>query len=153
MSNPDLMNALIHIKNVSEKMTESQEKALQKLMEQTEKKIDLKINAACKKLSENAIAEIKERLDLVNDSEKLHQDIKDLKRITEDLIDRQTILTEVAYLGRQRLSASDQSKLNADLIRSMDFRPDWFKKRNNMSLNELFNMYHNGNIEDVNESK
>ena len=153
MSNPDLMNALIHIKNVSEKMTESQEKALQKLIEQTEKKIDLKINAACKKLSENAIAEIKERLDIVNDSESLHQDIKDLKRITEDLIDRQTILTEVAYLGRQRLSASEQSKLNADLIRSMDFRSDWFKKRNNMSLNELFNMYHNGNIEDVNESK
>ena len=149
MNKEDLAIALSHIKLVSEKLMETQEKAIKSLMERTEKKIDAKITAACKRLTDNTIEEIKERLQLVNESERLHKDIKDLKRITEDLIDRHTIMTEVAYLGRQRLDASAQADLNAELIKSMDYKPDWFKKRNNMSLNELFNVYKNGVNPDI----
>ena len=149
MNKEDLAIALSHIKLVSEKLMETQEKAIKSLMERTEKKIDAKITAACKRLTDNTIEEIKERLQLVNESERLHKDIKDLKRITEDLIDRHTIMTEVAYLGRQRLDTSAQADLNAELIKSMDYKPDWFKKRNNMSLNELFNVYKNGVNPDI----
>ena len=149
MNKEDLAIALSHIKLVSEKLMETQDKAIKSLMERTEKKIDAKITAACKRLTDNTIEEIKERLQLVNESERLHKDIKDLKRITEDLIDRHTIMTEVAYLGRQRLDASAQADLNAELIKSMDYKPDWFKKRNNMSLNELFNVYKNGVNPDI----
>ena len=59
------------------------------------------------------------------------------------------MLTEIAYLGRQRLDATGQAKLNAELIKSMDYKPDWFKRRNNMSLNDLFNLYKNGTNPDV----
>ena len=149
MNKEDLAIALSHIKLVSEKLMETQDKAIKALIEQTEKKIDAKINAACKRLTENTIEEIKDRFQLVNESERLHKDIKDLKRITEDLIDRHTMLTEIAYLGRQRLDVTGQAKLNAELIKSMDYKPDWFKRRNNMSLNDLFNLYKNGANQDV----
>ena len=149
MNKEDLAIALSHIKLVSEKLMETQDKAIKALIERTEKKIDAKINAACKRLTENTIEEIKERFQLVNESERLHKDIKDLKRITEDLIDKHTMLTEIAYLGRQRLDVTGQAKLNAELIKSMDYKPDWFKRRNNMSLNDLFNLYKNGVNPDV----
>ena len=149
MNKEDLAIALSHIKLVSEKLMETQDKAIKALIERTEKKIDAKITAACKRLTENTIEEIKERLQLVNESERLHKDIKDLKRITEDLIDKHTMLTEIAYLGRQRLDPTGQAKLNAELIKSMDYKPDWFKRRNNMSLNDLFNLYKNGVNPDV----
>ena len=149
MNKEDLAIALSHIKLVSEKLMETQDKAIKALMERTEKKINSKIDAACKRLTENTIEEIKERLQLVNESERLHKDIKDLKRITEDLIDKHTMLTEIAYLGRQRLDVTGQAKLNAELIKSMDYKPDWFKRRNNMSLNDLFNLYKNGANQDV----
>ena len=149
MNKEDLAIALSHIKLVSEKLMETQDKAIKALIERTEKKIDAKINAACKRLTENTIEEIKDRFQLVNESERLHKDIRDLKKITEDLIDKHTMLTEIAYLGRQRLDAIGQAKLNAELIKSMDYKPDWFKRRNNMSLNDLFNLYKNGVNPDV----
>lgn len=149
MNKEDLSVALTHIKLVSEKLMETQDKAIKALIERTEKKIDAKINAACKRLTDNTIAEIKDRLQLVNESERLHKDIKDLKRITEDLIDKHTMLTEIAYLGRQRLDFTGQAQLNAELIKSMDYKPDWFKRRNNMSLNDLFEMYKNGVNPDI----
>lgn len=149
MNKEDLAIALSHIKLVSEKLMETQDKAIKALIERTEKKIDTKINAACKRLTENTIEEIKDRFQLVNESERLHKDIKDLKRITEDLIDKHTMLTEIAYLGRQRLDVTGQANLNAELIKSMDYKPDWFKRRNNMSLNELFNVYKNGVNPDI----
>ena len=149
MSKEELSGALAHIKLVSEKLAETQEKAIKLLMEKTEKKIDAKITAACKRLADNTIAEIKERLQLVNESERLHKDIRELKKITEDLIERHTFMTEVAYMGRQNLDLAGQAKLNAEVIKSMSYKPDWFKKRNNMSLQELFDMYKNGVNPDI----
>lgn len=149
MNVDEMSFALQKIKEVSERLTVTQEKSITRLNEKTEKKIDTKINEACKRLTEKTIAEIKERLEMVNDVEKVSSDIKQLKRITEDLIDRHTILTEVAYLARQRLDYTGQAKVNAELIKSMDFGADWFKRRNDMSLNNLLEMYKNGVEQDV----
>jgi hypothetical protein len=132
------------IKDVSDLLTTAQTNAVRRLTEKTEKKLETKINEACKRLSDKTIAEIKERLEMVNNIEQVSSEIKDIKRITEDLIERHTMLTEVAYLARQRLDANGQAKVNAELIKSMDFSADWFKRRNELSLNRLFEMYKNG---------
>lgn len=144
MNKEELSLAMEKIKDVSDRLTANQTKAIERLVEKTDKRIETKINDACKRLTERTISEIKERLEIVNNSEKVAEDIKNLKRLTEDLIDRHTILTEVAYMARQRLDEKGQAKVNAELIKSMDFSPDWFRRRNDLSLNKLFQMYHNG---------
>jgi hypothetical protein len=144
MDSEELSLAMQKIKDVSDRLTLTQTKAITRLTEKTEKKIETKINDACKRLTEKTVAEIKERLEIVSNTEKVSEDIKNLKRVTEDLIDRHTILTEVAYMARQRMDEIGQAKVNAELIKSMDFSADWFKKRNELSLNKLFEMYKNG---------
>jgi hypothetical protein len=144
MNKEELSLAMEKIKDVSDRLTANQTKAIERLVEKTDKRIESKINDACKRLTERTISEIKERLEIVNNSEKVAEDIKNLKRLTEDLIDRHTILTEVAYMARQRLDEKGQAQVNAELIKSMDFSPDWFRRRNDLSLNKLFQMYHNG---------
>lgn len=144
MDSEELSLAMQKIKDVSDRLTTAQTNAVRRLTEKTEKKLETKINEACKRLSDKTIAEIKERLEMVNNIEQVSSEIKDIKRITEDLIERHTMLTEVAYLARQRLDANGQAKVNSELIKSMDFSADWFKKRNELSLNRLFEMYKNG---------
>jgi hypothetical protein len=144
MDKEELSIAMQKIKDVSDRLTANQNKSIERLIEKSDKKIETKINDACKRLTEKTIAEIKDRLEIVSNSEKVAEDIRHLKRVTEDLIDRHTILTEVAYMARQRLDAVGQARVNAELIKSMDFNADWFRKRNDLSLNKLFQMYHNG---------
>lgn len=148
MNVDEMTIAMEKIKAVSDRLTANQTKAIERLIDKTDKKLEAKINEACKKLTEKTIAEIKERLELVNNIEKVSTEIRDLKHITEDMIDRHTILTEVAYIARQRLDEHGQAQVNAELIKSMDFSADWFKKRNDLSLNKLFEMYKNGVTEE-----
>lgn len=138
-------------KVLSESLTTLQIKSIDKMMEKVDKRIERKLSDASKRLSERTIAEIKERLEMVNNIEQVTESIKELKRITEELVDRHTVLTEVSFIARQRLDVEGQAKVNAELIRSMDFGSDWFKRRNDMSLNNLFEMYKNGVEPDVAE--
>ena len=114
------------------------------ILERTDKKLDTKISTASRRVSEQVVAIMSEKLDLIHNIDKLSQDVKSLRRTTEELLEKHIIITEVAYIGRQRLSKDGQAYLNAELIRSMDFPNDWFHRRNDMSLNELFDLYQNG---------
>lgn len=144
MSKEELSLAMEKIMEVSQRLTTTQNKSIERLTERAEKKIESRITEACKRLTEKTIADIKERLEVVDNIEQITVEIRDLKRRTEELIERHTILTEVAYMARQKLDERGQAKVNAELIKSMDFSADWFKKRNDLSLNKLFEMYKNG---------
>lgn len=149
MNKEEMSVALQYIKDVANRLTNRQEKVFRSMCDKTDRKINEKVNTASKKLAEQTISEIKERLEVVNDMEKLNADIKELRRITESLIEKQTVLTEVSYLGRQRLTSEGQAHLNAELIKSMDFSNDWFHKRNDLSLNKWFDLYQNGVTENA----
>lgn len=140
----NLAEGLDYIKEVANRLTIRQESAMKSLMDKTDKKIESKINAACKRLTEQTIADIKERLEIVGNVEKISADIRELRRLTDALIEKQSVLTEVAYLGRQRLDPVRLAHLHSELIRSMDFPNDWFHKRNDLSLNKWFDLYQNG---------
>jgi len=131
-------------KTISDSIRTNQIKAMKSMIERTDKKIDQKINEACKRIYEKVLEEIKGKLELIHDIDKVQTDIRELRKMTDDLIEKHTVLTEVSYIARNRLDKEGQARLNAELIRSMDFPCDWFKKRNDMSLNELFKMYQNG---------
>lgn len=139
-----LAEALEHIGVVADKLTLAQEKAITKSIEKSEKTINRRIDEGIKRLTERTIEDIKDRLSIVHNSEKVHKDLLELKRLTESLIEKHAFVTELSYLGRMRLNHKDQARLNEELIKSMDFPNDWFHKRNKLSLNELFEMYQNG---------
>ena len=78
MNKEELSLAMEKIKDVSDRLTANQTKAIERLVEKTDKRIETKINDACKRLTERTISEIKERLEIVNNSEKVAEDIKNL---------------------------------------------------------------------------
>jgi putative lipase involved disintegration of autophagic bodies len=91
-----------------------------------------------------AVDGINEGIETLKNVEKLKKDVKSLKGICEELIDKHSFLTEVSFIARQRGTVNDMIKVNHELIQSMDFDGDWFSKRNSMPLNKLYDMYKNG---------
>ena len=132
------------VKEAINRLKDNHIKCMRGMVERTDKKLDTKIATASRRVSDQVVAIMSEKLDLIQNIDKLSQDVKSLRRTTEELLEKHIIITEVAYIGRQRLSKDGQAYLNAELIRSMDFPNDWFHRRNDMSLNELFDLYQNG---------
>lgn len=139
------------IKEAINKLKDNHIKSMRGMVERTDKKIDTKIATASRRVSDQVLSIMDEKMELLRNIDKLNQDVKQLKKSAEELLEKHFIITEVAYLGRTRLTKEGQNYLNAELIRSMDFPNDWFHRRNDMSLNELFNLYQNGVNPDATE--
>ena len=140
---------LEYVQKVAERLTNSQSRAMDNLIDKMDKRITKKLEAACRKVAETTMVELKERMEIVKDVERVHDTIRELKMINESLLDKYAFVTEVAYMGRVLLDDKGQANLNKELIRSLDFDADWFRKRNDLSLNELFEIYQNGVKPDV----
>ena len=115
------------------------------------KDIEKKLGEQKQKAVASASKEIKDMIGSMGSITGLAENISYMQKLTDELLEKHIMLTEVAFMASSRNDTD--VRVYRNLIRSMDFPMSWFVRRRNWTLDTLYTLYKNGVHPDPEDNK